>query len=101
MSYYVICDANGPMSKELTTSSDLDHARAMFSAQHTIDRCREWIDDPATDLEDEIGIDASDMGYDEFKEEIAQAGAEYIGYPHENDRPLDCAKDGDWEIWEY
>lgn len=67
--YYAICNVNGPISRAIEAES-IEDAVAQFEAADT----REWIDEPATDAEDDLDICGEDMDEGEFCETMIAAG---------------------------
>lgn len=90
--FYAICNANGPISKAIDAKTEAE-AVEIFEAADT----RAWIDEPATDAEDDLEIDGEGMDEDEFQEALEERGARYrselgwLGGGHVI---------GGWQLWE-
>lgn len=87
MTYYAICNANGPISVRLNACS-LEEAQKEFESSAS----RAWIDDARTDAEDDLGISGEGMSEVEFAAEMEAAGYEPVDYPG-------GAVQGGWVIW--
>lgn len=95
MTYYAVCDANGPISVEL----EGDSLEAALLAWAKVDR-RAAIDDASADAEDDLGIDGGfEMSEDEFAAALEGAGARRVqplGEVDQHGRTIA----GDWQLWE-
>lgn len=69
MTYYAVCNANGPISVRL----DAETKEAALNEFH--EGCTEsWIDEPRMDAEDDFDINGEGMSEDEFGEALKAAG---------------------------
>ena len=87
-SYYIVANANGPISYKLEATSESeakDEFRSMVAPQ-----LRGIIDDASTDIEDDLGFSGEGMSDSEFAARLEKKGAECI-QPSQNV--------GEWEIW--
>lgn len=82
--FYAIADANGLISKRIE-ASDKHEAMAIAEASG-----REWIDDPATDIEDQLDFDASYKSVEEIYLALRSRGFHLV---------LESEIQGRWEIW--
>jgi hypothetical protein len=84
VTYYAVCDANGPITVELAGDTETE-AMASFeelNGQKAIDDCR-------VDIEDALGIDGADMSEDDFDELLCECGA-----------VICCGLTSPWWLWE-
>lgn len=81
-SYYAVTDCHGPISRRLLAAGDDEAMDALRQANS-----QAWIDEPATDAEDDLGIAGDGMGPAEFAERLQRAGLEWVG-----------EYDG-WDLW--
>lgn len=87
-SFFIVCDANGPISAKLEASTEAeakDEFRGMSAGQ-----LRGIIDYASTDLEEELGFSGEGMSAAEFAAKLEKKGAERV-------MPSDIV--GEWEIW--
>lgn len=71
--FFAVCNANGPISKEINAAS-VAEAVEIFEAGNQ----REWIDEPATDAEDDLDICGDGMSESQFSEALEAAGCEMV-----------------------
>lgn len=97
MKFYAVCNVNGPISVELDGDT-VDEALASFAGLDG----REAIDNARTDIEDEIGIDGSDLSESEMDDRLDNEGA----YPIRSLQPIANAHAGTtahiadgWYLW--
>ena len=98
--YYAVCNVNGPISRRIEADS-VEEAASVFEFADS----QAWIDEPATDAEDDLDIAGDGMTEDEFSDALRAAGArpvrdlsEVMVGPCETARPSHIA-DG-WMLWE-
>jgi hypothetical protein len=98
--YYAVCNVNGPISRRIEADS-VEGAIGVFEFADS----QAWIDEPATDAEDDLDIAGDGMSEDEFAEALRAAGArsvrdlsEVMVGPCGTARPSHIA-DG-WMLWE-
>lgn len=82
--YYAIANANGMISRRIDAS---DEREALKIAEAS---GRDWIDDPATDAEDDFGFDGADKSHSECVELLEAAGLRCV---------INGATDTDWDVW--
>lgn len=95
--YYAVCDCNGPVSRRLEATTLADALTEM----ETADR-QAWIDEPATDAEDELEICGDGMDEDAFAAALTAAGAEMVQdlEPIHNAHAGTVAHlSGGWRLW--
>lgn len=95
--YYAVCDCNGPISRRLM-------AKTLEAAITELDGAdlQSWIDEPATDVEDEQEIDGYGMGESAFAAALTAAGLEMVHDAASVDNPLAgtvAHLAGGWRIW--
>lgn len=73
MSYYAVCNVNGPISVRLDAETE-EEAQAEFAALDD----RAAIDGQSLDAEDDLDIDGADMSEDEFAAALRAAGGEEV-----------------------
>ena len=82
--YYVTANAGGLISKKVKAETEHE------ALQLAIDSGRSWIDDPATDAEDDFNFCGADTDYEECAQLLKGAG-------------LYCVIRGDletdWDVW--
>ena len=93
--FFAAADANGLISHELAASNLAEARRELQAACGTTDEsgttiARGWIDSAETDLEDELGINCSDVSYSDAHEMLVAAGARCVLVASSNDQ---------WEIY--
>lgn len=67
--YYAVCNANGPISRRIE-ADDIAGAVAAFEAADL----HAWVNEGATDAEDDIGLDGTGSSESEFAELLESAG---------------------------
>ncbi len=82
--YYAIANANGMISKRIEASHEREALRSAESSG------REWIDHPATDAEDDFGLDGADKSHGECSEMLESAGLRCV---------ISGPTDTDWDVW--
>ena len=87
--YYAIADVNGPISRRIEAADTDAAVRVLAEADR-----RAWIDEPATDAENDLGINGDGMGHEDFLESILIAGLRCVW----NNEAYDDRLRG-WEIW--
>ena len=73
MTYYAVCDANGPISVALAGATEAEAIESFGGLD-----CGAVIDDARTDLEDALDIDGAGMDEDVFGAALEAAGAERV-----------------------
>lgn len=73
MTYYAICNVNGPISFLLDGDTETEALESFAAADH-----RAMIDDVYTDAEDALGMNGEEMSEDEFEQALKSAGGEPI-----------------------
>jgi len=67
--YYAICNVHGPISRRIEAESVEDAVNYVSTAD-----TRQWIDEPATDAEDDLDIDGADLSESEMMDAMESAG---------------------------
>lgn len=67
--YYAVCNVNGPISVRIDAASDAEAREKFEGLNH-----QAVVDEPRTDAEDDLDIDASAMEEDEFDAAMMTAG---------------------------
>lgn len=87
-SFFIVCDANGPISAKLEAETE-EEAKAELKAM-SAERLRAIIDDASTDLEDELGFSGEGMSDSQFAAKLEKKGASCV---------MSSNIVGEWEIW--
>lgn len=69
MTYYAVCNVNGPISVNLEVETKEEALDAFAEGAH-----REWVDSPRTDAEDELDIYGAGMSEGDFADAMETAG---------------------------
>lgn len=73
MTFYAVCNANGPISVRLN-ATNLSESLVAFDSLDKLDA----IDSAKTDAENDLGICGADMNENDFSSAMVQAGAKEI-----------------------
>jgi len=75
MTFYAVCNVNGPISVRLDGDTPEEALEYFHEAEQDDGLGRSWIDSSSMDAENDLGIDGAGMSEEEFGEALRAAGA--------------------------
>lgn len=86
--YYAVCNVYGPISKRIEAET-IESAICFFESANS----RNWIDEAATDIEDDLDIAGAQMSQSDFADLLRSCGMKEV-YDLSGNNILN-----DWALW--